>query len=354
MSAPVGFGLVEWRSLGRSGLRVGVVGLGAMMFGRGGNRDVDQCVAMVHRALDGGVNLVDTADGYTLGESEQIVGRALQGARRDRALVATKCYFPRGDDPNRRGGSRRWILRACDESLRRLGTDRIDLYQLHRLDPRVDVEESLAAMDALVTAGKVLAVGTSGATASDIVTCQWHALDGGLTRPVSEQTPYSVFVRGAERALLPACERHGVGVLVYGPLNGGWLSGKYRAGAAPPEGSRAAKRFYSAGWWDRERPEVRRKLDLVEPLRDLAAASGLSLADLALAFAVAHRAVTCALVGPRTPEQLESALAAADVRLDDEVLDRIDSLVAPGTDVDSTDLVDVTGALDVTNRRRDP
>jgi aryl-alcohol dehydrogenase-like predicted oxidoreductase len=343
---------VERRSLGRSGLQVGVLGLGAMMFGRGGNRDVDECIGMIQRAVDAGAVLVDTADGYTQGDSEQIVGRALQGARRDRALIATKCYFPRGDDPNRRGGSRRWILQACHESLRRLGTDRIDLYQLHRLDPRVDVDESLGALDDLVRAGKVLAVGTSGAPAADLVTCQWRADRAGTVRPVSEQSPYSVFVRSPERAVFPACGRHGVGVLVYGPLNGGWLSGKYRAGAEPPPGSRAAKRFYSPGWWDRERPEVRRKLALVEPLSALAAECGLSLADLALAFVLAHPAVTCALVGPRTTDQLESALAAAGTRLDDDVLDRIDALVAPGTDVDPTDLVEVDGALDVTNRRR--
>jgi aryl-alcohol dehydrogenase (NADP+) len=345
---------VENRPLGRSGIQVGALGLGAMMFGPGGNRDVDQCVGMVHAALAAGAVLVDTADGYGGGRSEEIVGLALRGARRDRAVLATKCYFPRGADPNRRGGSRRWIHRACDESLRRLGTDRIDLYQLHRLDPSVDLDESLAAMDDLVRAGKVLAVGTSGVSAHDLVTCQWRATATGVTRPVAEQSPYSVFVRAAERALFPACLRHGVGVLVYGPLNGGWLSGKYRAGQEPPEGSRAAKRFYDAAWWDRDRPEVQRKLHLIEPLTELARDRGLTLADLALAFVLAHPAVSCALVGPRTPEQLAAALAAADVRLDADALDRIDELVAPGTDVDPTDLVVVDGALDVANRRRPP
>jgi aryl-alcohol dehydrogenase (NADP+) len=345
---------VENRPLGRSGIQVGVLGLGAMMFGPGGNRDAEQCVAMVHAALDAGAVLVDTADGYGGGESERIVGRALRGARRDQAVLATKCYFPRGADPNRRGGSRRWIHRACDESLQRLGTDRIDLYQLHRLDPRVDLDESLSAMDDLVRAGKVLAVGTSGVAAHDLVACQRRAEATGSARPVAEQSPYSVFVRAAERALFPACIRHGVGVLVYGPLNGGWLSGKYRAAEEPPAGSRAAKRFYDSGWWDRERPEVQRKLQLVEPLSELARECGLTLADLALAFVVSHPAVSCALLGPRTPEQLTSALAAADVRLPPDVLDRIDELVAPGTDVDPTDLVVVDGALDVANRRRTP
>jgi aryl-alcohol dehydrogenase-like predicted oxidoreductase len=343
---------METRPLGSSGVQVGVLGLGAMMFGPGGNRDGDECVGMVHRALDAGANLVDTADAYTNGESERILGRALAGSRRDRAVIATKCYFPRGEDPNRGGGSRRWIHRACDESLARLGTDRIDLYQLHRLDPAVDLDESLGAMDELVRAGKVLAVGTSGVAAHDLVAAQWRARDMAFTRPVAEQSPYSVFVRAAERSLFPACLRHGVGVLVYGPLNGGWLSGKYRASEAPPAGSRAAKRFYSAGWWDRERPEVQRKLNLLDPLAALAAEAGLTLAALAQAFVLAHPAVTCALVGPRTPEQLDAALASADVRLGPAVLDRIDALVAPGTDVDPTDLVVVDGALDVTNRRR--
>lgn len=343
---------MERRVLGRSGVHVGVIGLGAMMFGPGGNADEDECVGMIHRALDAGVNLIDTADGYTRGHSERIVGRALQGPRRDDVVIATKCYFPRGADPNRRGGSRRWILRACEESLRRLGTDRIDLYQLHRLDPRVDLEESLGALDDLVRAGKVISTGTSGVSAHDLVTCQWTATDRGFVRPVSEQSPYSVFVRAAERALFPACLRHGVGVLVYGPLNGGWLTGKYRADQPPPEGSRAAQRFYDSGWWDRQRPEVQRKLALVDELDKLARDCGLRLADLALAFTLAHPAVTCALVGPRTPEQLESALAAADIRLDDAVLDRIDELVEPGLDIDPTDLVVVDDALDVVNRRR--
>jgi aryl-alcohol dehydrogenase-like predicted oxidoreductase len=343
---------MEHRVLGGSGIRVSAVSLGAMMFGPGGNRDEIECTAMIHRALDAGVNLIDTADGYTGGESERIVGRALAGGRRDDVLVATKCYFPRGKDPNRRGGSRRWIVQACEESLRRLGTDRIDLYQLHRLDPRTDLDESLGAMSDLVRAGKVLAVGTSGAAAHDLVSVQWRAQAGGHVRPIAEQSPYSVFVRAPERTLLPACLRHRVGVLVYGPLNGGWLSGKYRADAPPPEGSRAAKRFYDPGWWDRERPEVQRKLALLAELERLAADVGVPLADLALAFVLAHPAVTSAIVGPRTPAQLESALGAAGLRLDDDVLDRIDALVAPGTDVDPTDLLVVDDHLARDRRRR--
>jgi aryl-alcohol dehydrogenase-like predicted oxidoreductase len=343
---------VEYRSLGRSGLSVSALGLGTMMFGPGGNTDEAECIAMVHRALDAGVNLVDTADGYGLGRSEEIVGRALAGGRRDGVILPTKCFFPRGRDVNQRGGSRRWIIRACEASLRRLATDRIDLYQLHRIDPAVDPEESLGAMTELVAAGKVLAVGTSGAAAHEIVQEQWAASRARLVRPVSEQAPYSIFVRGAEAAVLPACRRHGVGVIAYSPLNGGWLTGKYRRDEAPPAGSRAANRFYSRAWWDVDRPEVATKLRLLEPLREVAGAGGLHLAELAVAFTLAHPAVSTALVGPRTVEQLAALLAAADVRISDEVLDRIDSIVAPGLDVDPADVVRVDAALEPARRRR--
>lgn len=349
---------MEHRRLGASGLQVPVLSFGAGTFGgRGdlfgawGRTDVAEARELVDLCLEHGVNLFDTADVYSGGASEEILGAAIRG-RRDRVLISTKAGLPMGDGPAEAGTSRIRLINSVEAALRRLGTDRIDLYQLHRLDPRVDLEESLGALDDLVRAGKVISTGTSGVSAHDLVTCQWTATEAGFVRPVSEQSPYSVFVRAAERTLFPACLRHGVGVLVYGPLNGGWLTGKYRAGQPPPEGSRAAQRFYDGGWWDRERPEVQRKLALVDQLDDLARDCGLRLADLALAFTLAHPAVTCALVGPRTPEQLESALAAADVRLDADVLDRIDELVEPGYDIDPTDLVVVDDALDVVNRRR--
>jgi len=344
---------MEYRLLGRSGVNVSALALGAMMFGRGGNTDERECVGMIHRALDAGINLVDTADGYSLGDSEEIVGRALgRSGRREDVIVATKCYFPRGRDRNRRGGSRRWIVQACEESLQRLGTDHIDLYQLHRLDPDTDLDESLGAMDDLVHSGKVRMVGHSGVAAEQLVECQWVATRARLTRPVSEQPPYSIFTRFAERALLPACLRHGVGAIVYGPLNGGWLTGKYTRETPPEEGSRAARGFFSQQWWDFERAEIQRKFDVLDALRVLAGECGVPLSHFALAFAVAHPAVSSAIIGPRTPAQLDDLLAGADVRLPGDVLDRVDALVAPGTDVDPGNFVAVNPDLAEPGRRR--
>jgi aryl-alcohol dehydrogenase (NADP+) len=344
---------MEYRTLGRSGVQVGALALGTMMFGRGGNRDADECVRMVHRSIDAGVNLFDTADGYGLGDSEVILGRAVAD-RRDQAIVATKCFFPHGSDRNRRGGSRRWILQACDESLRRLGLDHIDLYQLHRLDPATDLEESLGALTDLVRAGKVRMIGTSAASAHEIVELMWTADRAGTVRPVSDQPMYSIFTRAIERAALPACRRYGVGAIVYGPLNGGWLTGKYTRDAPPDAGTRAARNFVSRRWWDYERAEIQRKFDLVDELRSLAQQTGITLAHLALAFTLAHPGVTAAIIGPRTNGQLEDLLAGAEVRLESDVLDRIDALVAPGTDVDPANEVSVDGALAASERRRPP
>jgi aryl-alcohol dehydrogenase-like predicted oxidoreductase len=322
-----------------------------MMFGRGGNRDADECVRMIHRSIDSGVNLFDTADGYGLGDSEEILGRALAG-RRDHAIVATKCYFPRGHDPNRQGGSRRWITQACDESLRRLGLDHIDLYQLHRIDPNTDLEESLGALTDLVRAGKVRMIGTSAVAAHEVVELHWAAERAQAVRPVCEQPMYSIFTRAVERGVLPACQRYGVGTIVYGPLNGGWLTGKYTRDTPPESGTRAARRFVTEQWWDFERDEIRRKFDLVDELQLLAQQVDVSLTQLALAFTLAHPGVTAAIIGPRTPAQLDELLTAADVRLTTDVLDRIDELVAPGTDVDPANAISVDPALEPSRRRR--
>lgn len=330
---------MEHRLLARTGVRFSELSLGAMMFGRGGNTDADECVRMIERALDAGVNHIDTADGYGGGDSERIVGRAIAGARREHVLVATKCYFPRGRDVNQRGGSRRWIMRAAEASLRRLGTEHIDLFYLHRLDPDTDVDESLRALDDLVRQGKVGYAGTSGASGSQLVECQWAARDHGVVRPVAEQAHYSILSRAAEHDVLPTCVRHKVGAIVYGPLNGGWLAGKYRRDAPPPEGTRAAQGFFSAGWWDRTRPEVDRKFDLVDRLQEIAAGAGLTLPQLAVGFVLAHPAVTSVLIGPRTPEQLDGMLATAGVTLDAGVLAAIDAVVAPGVDVDPTNFL---------------
>lgn len=342
---------MEYRTLGRSGVQVGALALGTMMFGRGGNRDADECVRMVHRSIDAGINLFDSADGYGLGDSEAILGRAVAD-RRDRALVATKCFFPRGSGHNRRGGSRRWIMQACDESLRRLGLDHIDLYQLHRLDPATDREESLSALTDLVRAGKVRMVGTSAASAHEIVELMWSADRARTVRPVSDQPMYSIFTRAIERAVLPACQRYGIGTIVYGPLNGGWLTGKYTRDAPPDAGTRAARGFFAKQWWDYERAEIQRKFDLVDELRSLAQHAGISLSHLALAFTLAHPGVTAAIIGPRTTAQLDDLLGGAEVRLDADVLDRIDALVPPGTDVDPANEVSIDLALDPRHLRR--
>jgi len=321
---------VEQRPLGATGVKVSALALGAMSFGSLGNTDHGDCVRIVHRALDAGVNVVDTADVYSQGESEEIVGRALAG-RRDDVVLASKCFWPMGTDPNRRGSSRRWIVRACEDSLRRLGTDHLDVYYLHKPDTDTDVEESLSAMNDLVHQGKVRSVGISTFPADLLVEAQWAATRRGLERPRVEQPPYSVLARHIERDLLPACTRHGMGVMVWGPLNSGWLTGKYRDAA--PAGSRAL-RWTGRPWFDDARPEVARKREVVEALAQLAEDAGLPLAHLALAFTLEHPAVSATIIGPRTMEQLDDLLAAADVRLTADVLDRIDELVPPGTTVD--------------------
>lgn len=334
---------MEHRLLGRTGVSVSVLGLGAMMFGRGVNEDVDECTQIIRRAIDAGINHIDTADGYGRGDSERIVGQAITG-RRDEVVVATKCFFPKSRDVNERGGSRKWILRAAEGSLGRLGTEYIDLYYLHRLDPDTDIDESLSAMDDLVRQGKVRYVATSGAFGSQLVECQWAAQRLRVARPVAEQAHYSALSRAAEHDVLPTCARHGVGVFVYGPLNGGWLAGKYHRGEPPPAGSRAAQQFYAREWWDRARPEVDRKFALVDELRSIAIDAGVSLPQLAIGFAKAHPAVTSVLIGPRTLDQLDGMLGCADVEVAADVLAAIDRVVAPGVDVDPSNFLVVRGA----------
>jgi aryl-alcohol dehydrogenase-like predicted oxidoreductase len=307
--------------------------LGTMMFGRWGNPDEGECAAMVRAALDAGINFVDTADVYDFGTSEEFLGRAIAGVRDD-LIVATKFHNAMGDDPNQRGNSRRWIMRAVDDSLRRLGTDWIDLYQVHRPDPATDIDETLGALGDLVHEGKVRAIGTSTFPAEQLVEAQWVAERRGRERFATEQPPYSMLARGVEAAVLPVCERYDLGVLVWAPLNGGWLSGKYGRGEAPPPGSRAAR---EPDHFDFNGPMHDRKLALVEQLTKLADVSGVRLIDMAHAFVLAHRAVTSAIVGPRTVEQLQDVLAGADVRLPADVLDEIDAIVPPGVNVNPVD-----------------
>jgi len=332
---------MEYRGLGGTGLRVSTHCLGAMMFGAWGNTDVEECVRMVHAAIDAGVNFIDTADVYSNGESEEIVGKALVG-HRDDLVLATKVHGGMGPGPNDWGNSRVWIAREVEESLRRLGTDRIDLYQIHRPEQWTDVEETLGALTDLQRQGKVRYFGSSTFPGWQVVEAQWVAERRGLSRFRTEQRPYSIFVRSFEHDVLPVAQRYGMGVLVWSPLNRGWLAGRYRRGHfdRSPE-SRAVRGAQRAEWlallYDESRPEVQRKLDVVEELAGLAERAGTTLPRLAIAFVLAHPAVTSAIIGPRTTEQLEDLLDSADLRLDDETLDAIDALVPPGTMVDERD-----------------
>jgi aryl-alcohol dehydrogenase-like predicted oxidoreductase len=325
---------VEYRTLGRTGVKVSPLCLGAMMFGAWGNRDHDDSIRIIHRALDAGIDFIDTADVYAQGESEEIVGKALAGGRRDDVVVATKFHGRMGDDPNRRGNSRRWIMRAVEGSLRRLGTDWIDLYQAHRPSPDTDIDETLGALTDLVRAGKIRYLGSSTFPAEEIVEAQWVAERRGRERFVCEQPPYSLLVRGIEAAVLPVCERYGMGVIPWSPLAGGWLSGRYRKDQEPPKSTRAER---IPQRYDLSLPENQRKLEIVDQLAELADERGMTLIHMALAFVIQHPAVTAAIIGPRTMEQLESQLGALDVKLDDELLDRIDKIVAPGQNLNPAD-----------------
>ena len=324
---------MERTTLGTTGIQVSRYCLGAMMLGAWGNTDHDDCIRIIHTALDGGINFVDTADVYSFGESEEIVGKALKG-RRDSVVLATKFVAPMGEDTNQRGASRRWIMQEVENSLRRLDTDYIDLYQAHRPDPTVDLDDTMSALSDLVHQGKVRVLGSSTYPAELIAEAQWTAERRGRERFRCEQPPYSIFARAIETAVLPTCERYGMGVIPWSPLAGGWLTGRYRRGTDLPSGGRAARvpdRF------DYALPENQRKLDLVEDLLKLAADAGLSLTHLAMAWVLEHPAVTSAIIGPRTMDQLTDLLAGADAQLDTDILDRIDELVPPGTTVNPAD-----------------
>ncbi len=324
---------MKMRTLGRTGVKVSPLCLGAMMFGEWGNPDHDESVRIIHRAVDAGINFVDTADVYSAGESEEIVGKALRG-RRDHIVLATKAYAPMGNDPNFTGSSRRWITMEVENSLRRLGTDWIDLYQIHRPDPTADIDETLGALTDLVRAGKIRYFGSSTYPASDIVEAQWVAERRGRERFVCEQPPYSILVRAIEAEVLPTCQKYGMGVIPWSPLAGGWLTGRYRKGQDAPKSNRATR---VPARYDLANPENQVKLDAVEELAVLADEAGLSMIDMALGFVLAHPAVTAPIIGPRTMEQLNSQLGAAEVRLPNDVLDRIDEIVPPGTTLSRAD-----------------
>ena len=321
------------RILGRTGIHVSSLCLGAMMFGEWGNPDHDESIRIIQRAVDAGINFIDTADVYSAGESEVIVGKALATMDRSRVVLATKVHAPMSDDPNAQGNSRRWIIAECENSLRRLGTDYIDLYQIHRPDESVDVDQTLGALTDLVRAGKIRAFGSSTFPAEQIVEAQWVAERRGRERFMTEQPPYSILVRAIERDVLPVAQTYGMGVIPWSPLAGGWLSGRF--GDGKENSSRRATRV--PGRYDLSLPANQRKLEIVTELSGLADEAGLTMIELALAFVLEHPAVSAAIIGPRTMDQLESQLTAPEVRLEAAVLDRIDGIVAPGTNVNAED-----------------
>jgi aryl-alcohol dehydrogenase-like predicted oxidoreductase len=330
-------------------VKVSPLCLGAMMFGAWGNPDHDDSVRIIHRALDAGINFIDTADVYSRGESEEIVGKALAGGRRDNVVLATKVHGTMGDDPNEFGNTRRWIIREVENSLRRLGTDWIDLYQIHRPEDDTAIDETLGALTDLVRAGKVRYIGSSTFPPSQIVEAQWVAERRGRERFICEQPPYSILVRGVENDVLPTCRRHGMGVIPWSPLAGGWLSGRYRKDADLPASHRAQR---IPARYDMSLPGNQRKLDVADGLAKLADEAGITLIEMALAFVMNHPAVTAPIIGPRTMEQLESQLPAAEVTLSDDVLDRIDELVPPGVNLNPADGGWQNPALEPAARRR--
>jgi len=325
---------MRMRTLGGTGIKVSPYCLGAMMFGAWGNRDHEDSIRIIHAALDAGLNFIDTADVYSAGESEEIVGKALKG-RRDDVVLATKAHSPMGQDPNMRGNSRRWIVREVENSLRRLQTEYIDLYQMHRPDPDTDIDETLSALSDLIHAGKVRAIGSSTFPAEQIVEAQWVADRRGHERFRCEQPPYSILVRGIEAGVLPTCQKYGMGVIVWSPLAGGWLTGRFRKDSDVDMTRGRAQRLPLR--FDPKLSGNQAKLAAVEELIKIAADAGCPLIHLALAFVTSHPAVTSAIIGPRTMEQLTGLLAAAELTLDDDVLDRIDQVVPPGTTLNPAD-----------------
>jgi aryl-alcohol dehydrogenase-like predicted oxidoreductase len=340
---------MDYRTLGTTGTKVTPLCLGAMMFGDWGNQDHDDSIRIIHRALDAGINFIDTADVYSRGESEEIVGKALAGGKRDHVVLATKVHGTMGDDPNEFGNSRRWIVREVENSLRRLGTDWIDLYQIHRPEADTDVDETLGALTDLVRSGKVRYIGSSTFPASQIVEAQWVAQRRGRERFVCEQPPYSLLVREIEKDVLPTAQRYGMGVIPWSPLAGGWLSGRYRKDAELPQSHRAHR---MPSRYDMSEPGNQAKLEAADALGKLADEAGMTLIEMALAFVIRHPAVTSAIIGPRTMEQLESQLTAAEVTLSDDVLDKIDEIVPPGTNVNPNEIGWANPALEPAARRR--
>jgi aryl-alcohol dehydrogenase-like predicted oxidoreductase len=339
---------MKLHTLGQTGIKVSPLCLGTMMFGEWGNPDHDDSIRIIHRAIDAGINFIDTADVYSQGESEVIVGKALASMERSRIVLATKVHGNMGDDPNAQGNSRRWIIAECENSLRRLGTDYIDLYQIHRPDESTDIDETLGALSDLVHDGKIRTFGSSTFPAEQIVEAQWVAERRGRERFRTEQPPYSILVRGIERDVLPVAQAYKMGVIPWSPLAGGWLSGRF--GEGKENVSRRAERIPAR--YDLSIPANQRKLELVTQLARVASEAGLTLIELSLAFVLEHPAISAAIIGPRTMEQLESQLSAPSIQLELAVLDRIDEIVAPGTNVNPGDAGWSPSALANAHKRR--
>ncbi|HEV8297295.1 MAG TPA: aldo/keto reductase [Acidimicrobiales bacterium] len=342
---------MRYRTLGRTGVTVSELCLGAMMYGAMGNRDHDDCVRQIHHAIDAGINFIDTADVYSRGESEEIVGAAIRG-RRDDLVIATKFFSPMDETINHRGGSRRWIVREVEDSLRRLGIDHIDLYQCHRFPEMMDLEETISALTDLRRTGKIRYFGSSAFPADRIVEGQWIAERTGLARFRSEQASYSMLTREIEKLVIPACQRYGIGVIVYSPLAGGWLSGRYRSADDFTADSRIVRLAARWGGFDPHAELNRRRLDAAQRLQAVADEAGLPLPRLALAWTLEHPGITSAIIGPRTFEQLDSLLGAEEIRLTTDVLDAIDEIVPPGSKVSPLDPSSDPASLAAANRRR--
>ena len=337
---------MQYRTLGRTGVQVSSLVLGAMNFGQLGTTQ-DEAIAIVDAALEAGINCIDTADRYSAGESEVMVGKAIAG-RRDNIVLATKVWGPMSKDINHQGGSRRWLITELDNSLRRLGVDHVDLYQIHRWDPKTSDEETLSALTDLQRAGKIRYFGSSSFPAYRIVQAQWAARANHLSRYVTEQPGYSILQRGIETHVLPVTEDYGLGVLVWSPLAKGWLSGAIRAG----QNITTNRATFMPQRFDLALPANRAKLDAVEQLAKVAAEAGLTMIQLALGFVTAHPAVTSAIIGPRTLDHLKGQLAAADTVLSADILDAIDAIVAPGVDLAAEENSDTPPALLIPALRR--
>jgi aryl-alcohol dehydrogenase-like predicted oxidoreductase len=341
---------MEYRTLGRTGVKVSPLCLGAMMFGSFGNQDHDDSIRIIQRVVDAGINFIDTADVYSFGESEEIVGKALAQLKRHQIVLATKVHGTMGQDPNAQGNSRRWIMSECERSLRRLGTDYIDLYQIHRPSPDTDIDETLGALTDLVRAGKIRYFGSSTFPAHEIVEAQWVSERRSRERFVTEQPPYSLFVRAIEKDVLPMCQKYGIGVLSWSPLAGGWLSGAF----GPGKDNTSRRAAVQPARYDTTIAGNRVKVEAVGQLSELAEGAGLSLIELALGFVLEHPAVTSPIIGPRTMEHLESQLPALELRLSTDVLDRIDEIVPPGVDLNETDVGWVPESIANASLRRRP